>query len=233
MPPAAAKKVLVEEIGAFAGAARDAGIEVQHLGPEAPFKRIMPTGVWESVCSDCIICEQTCPMLRFDREHKYMTVNQVACKGCGVCVPACPTGALQQPALRYGLAAAELAHALGKDISSAPNSCNECVATGGENVAPEGPAVKVLCSGRFEPAMALEALNSGCQGVLVTGCLMEGVEFRRNEPILGPKAELAKELMGLLGIDAKRLGLIDSAPGEEGFMEAVSSFLAGLTGDAA
>jgi len=232
MPPAIS--LLVEEISpAFSDAAKSAGLDVQPLGQEAtPFRRIVPTGVWESVCSDCIICETTCPVLRFDRERKFMTVNQVACKGCGVCVPACPTGALQQSSLRYGQAAAELAQALAREVP-APNSCNECEATGGENMSPEGPAVRVICSGRFEPAMALEALSSGCKGVLVAGCLLEGFEHRRNEPILAPKAEMARELMGLLGIDPQRLGVVDLAPGEEGFMEAVSSFLSGLEGGAA
>jgi coenzyme F420-reducing hydrogenase delta subunit/Pyruvate/2-oxoacid:ferredoxin oxidoreductase delta subunit len=222
--------LLVEDVGQLAAALRQAGHEVHALGPDERL-RITPTGVWESVCSDCIICETTCPVLKFDREHKYMTVNQVACKGCGVCVPACPTGALQQRNLRYGQAAAAVASALGKEPAP-PNSCNSCVATGGEDVEVEGAVVKVLCSSRFDPGLALEALAGGCQGVLVVGCLREGANFAPNDPILARREREARELLDLLGLPNECLGVVRSAPAEAGFLEAVGSFLSGLEGRA-
>lgn len=219
---------LVEDVGELPEALRQVGYPVQAIGADQR-PRITPTGVWESVCSDCIICEQTCPVLKFDHERKFMTVNQVACKGCGVCVPACPTGALQQKALRYGQATAAVAEALGKE-PPAPTSCNSCLATGGEEVEVEAPAVKVICSSRFEAALALEALGGGCRGVLVVGCLRQGGNYAPNEPILARRERETRELLSLLGLSAETLGVVRSAPGEEDFTRGVAAFLAALGG---
>ncbi|MFH0809512.1 MAG: hydrogenase iron-sulfur subunit [Pseudomonadota bacterium] len=225
---AASFQLFMENIGELPEALRSVGHEVAFLAADDRL-RIIPTGVWESVCSDCIICESSCPVLKFDHENKHMTVHQVACKGCGVCVPACPTGALQQRNLRYGAALAETAEALGKELQP-PNSCNSCGATGGENIAPEGPAVKVVCASRLDAAMVLDSLAGGYAGVLVVGCLREEMSHANNAPILARHEVETRELMDLLGIDSGRLSVIFEAPGSEAhkLLDATSAFLSSL-----
>ena len=52
------------------------------------------------VCSGCRLCEAVCAFeaLRFDPRRRSMSVLEAACKGCGACAVACPSGAI---ALRH------------------------------------------------------------------------------------------------------------------------------------
>jgi heterodisulfide reductase subunit A len=48
-------------------------------------------------CSACQICRGVCPYkaVGFDLEHQASVVNPLLCHGCGTCVAACPSGAME------------------------------------------------------------------------------------------------------------------------------------------
>jgi coenzyme F420-reducing hydrogenase delta subunit len=125
-----------------------------------------------------------------------------------------------------------VAQALGKE-PPAPGSCNSCLATGGSLEGQTWPglaAVRVLCSSRFDPALALEGLAEGCAAILVVGCFHEGPNFAANEPILARRERELRGLMELLGLAAERFGVVRAAPGAEAdsLMEGIGAFVAGL-----
>ena len=48
-----------------------------------------------SKCSFCGVCITACPFGALNINEDKLRLNEVACKGCGLCQPACPTGAIQ------------------------------------------------------------------------------------------------------------------------------------------
>jgi len=174
----------------------------------SPFgHRSFPLVVLPAHCSDCIICEGSCPNLKFDKENKIMIVNPIACRGCGVCISSCPTGALQQRDSYLGGMEKDIFQFLESDREETPAICNQCPIVTAEVLPPRNGTnnVRLMCSGRFEPATALDALAKGFQGVLVIGCLYTGFPFERNRFAVEERQEFLESLSLLLGLDSGRI----------------------------
>lgn len=60
--------------------------------------------VEHEVCSRCRICESVCSFnaVGYDPKTRKMKVVEAACKGCGACAAACPSGAMSLRHFRYG-----------------------------------------------------------------------------------------------------------------------------------
>jgi heterodisulfide reductase subunit D len=77
--------------------------------------------------------------------------------------------------------------------------------------------IRLMCSGRVEPAFILNAFENGADGVLVAGCHPGDCHYRAGNNYAEKRVEKTKKLLDVLGIGADRLRLewISAAEGEK------------------
>jgi F420-non-reducing hydrogenase iron-sulfur subunit len=111
-------------------------------------------------------------------------------------------------------------------------ACNWCSYAGADlagvsraQYPPTTRIIRVMCSGRVSPMFILEALQSGADGVLVTGCHLGDCHYISGNKKAVLNVEMAGSLIALLGIEPQRLRLewISAAEGAR-FAEVVREF---------
>ena len=77
--------------------------------------------------------------------------------------------------------------------------------------------IRVMCSGRVEPAFLLRAFEMGADGVLVAGCHPGDCHYRSGNQYAEKRVENTKKILDLFGISPERLRLewISAAEGEK------------------
>ncbi len=85
--------------------------------------------------------------------------------------------------------------------------------------------IRVMCSGRVEPAFILNAFENGADGVLVAGCHPGDCHYRFGNQYAEKRVEKTKKLLDMLGIGSDRLRLewISAAEGEK-FASVIKDF---------
>jgi len=93
-------------------------------------------------------------------------------------------------------------------------ACNWCSYAGADMAGvsrlqypPTTRVIRVMCSGRVSPMFILEALRSGADGVLVTGCHLGDCHYISGNARAMQNIEMARSLIKLLGIEPQRLRL--------------------------
>jgi len=182
----------------------------------------------EDLCSVCHICESVCKYdalsVQKDKDgNEKMVVDKVECRGCGLCVAACPSGAISQ---KEGceITLPEL-HDKVKGILKEDGkklivfACNWSVFPGMQLSesptlikTPYGVIVS-MCSGRVAPELVLNALEEGAWGVMVAGCPPEECDHDGNYKTRR-RLVLLKNVLKELNIDPKRIKLEWFSTGE-------------------
>ncbi len=85
--------------------------------------------------------------------------------------------------------------------------------------------IRVMCSGRVEPAFILNAFENGADGVLVAGCHPGDCHYRSGNQHAEKRIEKTKKILDLLGIGSDRLRLewISASEGEK-FASVIKDF---------
>jgi len=85
--------------------------------------------------------------------------------------------------------------------------------------------IRVMCSGRVEPAFILSAFENGADGVLVAGCHPGDCHYRSGNQHAEKRVEKTGKVLDLLGIGSDRLRLewISAAEGEK-FASVIKDF---------
>lgn len=85
--------------------------------------------------------------------------------------------------------------------------------------------VRVMCSGRVEPAFILKAFENGIDGVLVTGCHIGDCHYISGNEYTRARMEHLKELLKKIGIEQERFRLhwISASEGKQ-FAELITEF---------
>ncbi len=89
--------------------------------------------------------------------------------------------------------------------------CNWCSYTGADKagsnqlpVPPEVSVIRVMCSGRVEPTLILEAFQKGADGVMVLACHPGDCHYKQGNLRAFCRAELLERLIPQLGINPAR-----------------------------
>jgi len=182
----------------------------------------------EDLCSVCHICESVCKYdalsVKTDKDgNEKMVVDKVECRGCGLCVAACPSGVISQ---KEGceITIPEL-HDRVKEILDDTEkklivfACNWSLFSGMQ--LSESPTlvkttygvIVSMCSGRVAPELVLNALEEGAWGVMVAGCPPEECDHDGNYKTRR-RLVLLKNMLNELNIDPKRIRLEWFSTGE-------------------
>ena len=110
--------------------------------------------------------------------------------------------------------------------------CNWCSYTGADlagtarmKYPPNMVAIRVMCSGRVDPAFILDAFRAGADGVMVCGCHPGDCHYVEGNYKCMRRIPLTKTLLAGMGIDPKRLRLEWVAASEgKRFQQFVSEF---------
>ncbi len=86
--------------------------------------------------------------------------------------------------------------------------------------------IRVMCSGRVDPAFVLEALKKGADGVLVSGCHFGECHYKSGNYKANRRIKLTKKFLEEMGINPNRVRFefISASEGNR-FAEVVTEFV--------
>jgi coenzyme F420-reducing hydrogenase delta subunit/NAD-dependent dihydropyrimidine dehydrogenase PreA subunit len=219
---------------------------VRQMAIQAGFSSPIETvTVDETACSGCGICGMACPYEAPSLVEKMVNgqmdrvseVDENRCRGCGICVAACPTGAISRP----GVSNQEIIDQtiFSKSSNGDPRMvvfiCDWCLrAAADEKILESYPEnvriIHIPCSGRIDPEIALRALNSGIDGVMICGCKPGECHFKRGNLVNACKIGTLDLMFDDMGLGEKRVNFVQIGTLERGRVrKEVDSMLEKLT----
>jgi len=228
-------------ISGVIGAVKDLAVEAGYTTP------LEVVSVDESLCAGCGICVMTCP---YEAPHliekevggvmdRFSEVDAEKCMGCGMCVAACPLGAIARP----GVSNAEIVSQIdikkkrGKK-SLAVFVCDWSLRSDDDVALLESypdnvRVIHIPCTGRIDPQMALIALNSGIDGVLVCGCAPGECHYKRGTYVSDCKISLLDTMLGQMRVANGRVRFVQIGTQDRGrIRHEVDDMLASLQKEA-
>lgn len=204
---------------------------IKQLAIQSGYKTPLETvKVDEKLCSGCGICVMACP---YEAPHlvekkikgvddRVAEVDANRCMRCGTCVAACPLGAIS----RKGIANSDISKQIKpKDAKKKPSLitfvCDWSLRADDdisllENYPANIKVIHIPCSGRIDPQMALQALNSGVDGVLVCGCKPGECHFKRGNYVAQCKLGLMDMVYEQMNVLQDRIRFIQIGTQDRG-----------------
>jgi heterodisulfide reductase subunit A len=219
---------------------------VKQLAIEAGYTSPLETvTVDEAKCSSCGICTMACPYEApslYEKQingsmDRFATVDINRCMGCGTCVGACPLGAISRPGvgnqeIREQIYFTEPANGVPRLVTFI---CDWCLRADAdvkllESYPENVRVIHIPCSGRIDPEMALLALRSGIDGVLVCGCQPGECHFQRGTLVSACKMGLLDRMFDQVGIGDGRVRFVQIGTLERGrIRKEIDTMIADLT----
>ena len=111
--------------------------------------------------------------------------------------------------------------------------CNWCSYAGADlagtsriKYPPNIKSIRVMCSGRVDSVLILEALKKGADGVLIAGCHPGDCHYQSGNYKTNRRVKLLKKLLSDMGIESERVRFeyISASEGQK-FAEVASDFV--------
>ena len=195
----------------------------------------MSAHVNKKLCNLCKLCDDICKFDNIKIEGKDISVDELACKGCGTCAAACPTGAIEMRNFTDKQIRSQIKAAFPKSeypfiIAFLCNWCSYGAADLAGSLRIDYPTnvrvIRVLCAGRVDPKFILEAFELGADGVLVAGCKMDECHYIHGNYDAKQRVDVLKRVFCGLGFNEKRIRSewISAAEGAR-FAEVIKDFV--------
>ena len=145
---------------------------------------------------------------------RFSEVNAEKCMGCGMCVAACPIGAIAREGVANEDITSQMRIQPVKDNPSLVVFVCDWSLRVDEDMAllesyPQNVRIiHIPCSGRIDPQMALMALDSGISGVLVCGCAPGECHYKRGNYVSTCKMSLLDRMFGQMAIEGGRVRFV-------------------------
>lgn len=148
----------------------------------------------------CRACVDACPRQAYRWVDGRVEYDRAVCEPCGICVTACPAGAITNPAITPAQLAAELGVLLDGTLGPAgPRGVAYLCARGDASVADPGWfPVRVPCAAMITAPWLLAPLLLGAGAVAISPCSASGCPLGL-DPIVEETARYADALLGELG----------------------------------
>jgi heterodisulfide reductase subunit C len=232
--PACPQEIHISQV---IGAVKQMAVEAGYTSP------LETVSVDEALCSGCGICVMTCPYEApqlIEKEvngvmDRFSEVDKDKCMGCGMCVAACPMGAIARPGVSNRELISQIKIKKQKAIPSlVVFICDWCLRVDDDLAILESypenvRVIHIPCSGRIDPQMALIAMKSGIDGVLVCGCAPDECHYKRGTSISACKISLLDRMLGQMELADGRVRFVQLGTQDRGrIRHEVDSMLAGL-----
>jgi heterodisulfide reductase subunit A len=172
-------------------------------------------------CIGCESCFKECPFQAVEMvgegKKRQARIIEAACKGCGVCAGACPSGAVIARGFTDEMILAQIDEALAANPEEKILAfcCSWCSYAGADfagvsrlQYPPAVRIVRTMCSGRVHPKFILHAFKRGAGQVLVSGCHPPGdCHYVAGNLRAQARIEKLKRKLPKKGIDPARLRL--------------------------
>ncbi|MBI5100495.1 MAG: FAD-dependent oxidoreductase [Nitrospirae bacterium] len=171
-------------------------------------------------CMACLTCQRVCPY-GAPVVSAWSEIRPEFCQACGLCAPECPGQAISMVSYDVREIRDTMASIVGAVEPKRPDPvivaflCMRHMGTSGFSLPDNVRKVPVHCTSRIDIIDILKAFECGADGVAVVRCSTETCKYKGIEDRVSARVDRAKQLIGMLGMEAGRLEIMNSDSGAE------------------